>query len=63
MAYDICIRGAGIVGRSLALLLARERLRVALVAQPPAPSQGPDVRASSLNAAARTLLQDLRCWP
>ena len=63
MAYDICIRGAGIVGRSLALLLARERLRVALVAQPPAPSQGPDVRAYSLNAAARALLQDLRCWP
>ena len=63
MAYDICIRGAGIVGRSLALLLARERLRVALVAQPPASSQGPDVRAYSLNAAARALLQDLRCWP
>ena len=63
MAYDVCIRGAGIVGRSLALLLARERLRVALVAQPPAPGQGPDVRAYSLNAAARALLQDLRCWP
>ena len=32
--FDICIRGAGIVGRTLALLLARERLRVALVANP-----------------------------
>lgn len=63
MAYDVCIRGAGIVGRSLALLLARERLRVALVAQPQAASPGPDVRAYSLNAAARSLLQDLRCWP
>jgi len=63
MAYDVCIRGAGIVGRSLALLLARERLRVALVAQPQPPSQEPDVRAYSLNAAARALLQDLRCWP
>ena len=64
MAYphDICIRGAGIVGRSLALLLARERLRVALVEQPKAGS-GPDVRAYSLNGAARTLLEDLRCWP
>ena len=30
--FDVCIRGAGIVGRTLALLLARERLRVALVA-------------------------------
>lgn len=32
--FDICIRGAGITGRVLALLLARERLRVALVAPP-----------------------------
>ncbi len=61
--HDICIRGAGIVGRSLALLLARERLRVALVDQPPGSDKGPDVRAYSLNAAARTLLEDLRCWP
>lgn len=60
---DICIRGAGIVGRSLALLLARERLRVALVEQPPAPGKGPDVRAYSLNAQAKQLLEDLRCWP
>lgn len=63
MAYDICIRGAGIVGRCLALLLARERLRVALVAQAPGAGQGPDVRAYSLNAAAQSLLEDLRCWP
>ena len=30
-AFDICIRGAGIVGRSLALQLASKRLQVALV--------------------------------
>lgn len=62
---DICIRGAGIVGRSLALLLARERLNVALVDALPsatAPSTL-DVRAYSLNSAAVALLQDLRCWP
>ena len=59
---DICIRGAGIVGRTLALLLARERLRVALV-DAPAHSSGPDVRAYSLNGAAQRMLQDLRCWP
>ena len=59
---DICIRGAGIVGRTLALLLARERLRVALVDAPPK-NTGPDVRAYSLNGAAMALLQDLRCWP
>jgi 2-polyprenyl-6-methoxyphenol hydroxylase-like FAD-dependent oxidoreductase len=60
--HDICIRGAGIVGRSLALLLARERLRVALVDVPKA-STGPDVRAYSLNGAAKALLEGLRCWP
>ena len=59
---DICIRGAGIVGRSLALLLARERLRVRLV-QAPSPANGVDVRAYSLNSSAKQLLEDLRCWP
>jgi 2-polyprenyl-6-methoxyphenol hydroxylase-like FAD-dependent oxidoreductase len=59
---DICIQGAGIVGRSLALLLARERLRVRLV-QAPSPANGVDVRAYSLNSSAKQLLEDLRCWP
>ncbi|PUE53127.1 FAD-dependent monooxygenase [Limnohabitans parvus] len=59
---DICIRGAGIVGRTLALLLARERLNVALV-EAPTPAATADVRAYSLNGAAMALLQDLRCWP
>ena len=61
---DICIRGGGIVGHTLALLLARERLRVGLVApiarQPGARS---DVRAYALNQKSRELLQGLRCWP
>jgi 2-polyprenyl-6-methoxyphenol hydroxylase-like FAD-dependent oxidoreductase len=50
----------------LALLLARERLNVALVdAHPATPGAAPaaDVRAYSLNGAAKSLLQDLRCWP
>jgi 2-polyprenyl-6-methoxyphenol hydroxylase-like FAD-dependent oxidoreductase len=59
--FDICIRGDGMVGRSLALLLARQRLRVGLVASPV--SQREDVRAYSLNSASRSLLTDLRCWP
>ncbi len=65
MAYthDICVRGAGIVGRCLALLLARERLRVALVDQGDKSSSIPDVRAYSLNNAAKAILEDLRCWP
>jgi 2-polyprenyl-6-methoxyphenol hydroxylase-like FAD-dependent oxidoreductase len=61
--YDVCIRGAGIVGRTLALLLARDRLRVALVDLPPAPSTRPDVRAYALNTASRELLLGLRAWP
>jgi 2-polyprenyl-6-methoxyphenol hydroxylase-like FAD-dependent oxidoreductase len=59
---DICIRGAGIVGRTLALLLAREGLNVALVESTQS-NTAPDVRAYSLNSAAKALLQDLRCWP
>ena len=62
VTHDICIRGAGIVGRTLALLLARERLRVALVATP-RPPDAADVRAYALSPAARTLLEGLRCWP
>lgn len=61
--FDVCIRGAGIVGRALALLLARERLRVALVANAPTASTQPDVRAYALNTASRQLLQSLRVWP
>jgi 2-polyprenyl-6-methoxyphenol hydroxylase-like FAD-dependent oxidoreductase len=59
---EVCIRGAGIVGRTLALLLARERVRVALVV-PPAAQGKEDVRAYALNTASRTLLESLRAWP
>ena len=63
-ALDVCIRGAGIVGRTLALLLARERLRVGLVEQPPVAGSGhSDVRAYALNPASRALLEMLRAWP
>ena len=52
------------MGRTLALLLARERLRVALVAPPqPRSPQQKDVRAYALNASSRAVLQSLRCWP
>ena len=64
--FDVCIRGDGVVGRTLALLLARERLRVALVsrAQPAsAAPPAPDVRAYALNSASRSLLETLRVWP
>jgi 2-polyprenyl-6-methoxyphenol hydroxylase-like FAD-dependent oxidoreductase len=60
---DVCIRGAGIVGRTLALLLARDRLRVGLVEAPPPPDARADVRAYALNSASRELLLKLRAWP
>jgi 2-polyprenyl-6-methoxyphenol hydroxylase-like FAD-dependent oxidoreductase len=60
---EVCIRGAGIVGRTLALLLARERVRVALVAPAAAAPTGQDVRAYALNAASKALLESLRGWP
>lgn len=63
--FDVCIRGDGVVGRTLALLLARERLRVALVARPEkaAGAQPADVRAYALNSASRGVLEALRAWP
>ncbi len=62
--YDICIRGAGIVGRTLALLLAREGFSIALVGAPePFDSERSDIRAYALNASSRNLLESLRCWP
>ena len=66
--FDVCIRGAGIVGCALALQLASQRLRVALLdhqllGNAPSTSGHSDVRAYALNPASRKLLQGLRCWP
>jgi len=62
---EVCIRGAGIVGRAMALLLAGARVRVALVtpqADPQARARE-DIRAYALNSASRHLLESLRAWP
>ena len=61
--HDVVIRGAGIVGQTLALLLARDRLKVALVGLPRPAAAGPDVRAYAINTAARELLRSVRAWP
>lgn len=65
LPLDICIRGGGVVGRTLALLLAQERLRVGLfVPQAGGPTSSlPDVRAYALNQASKNLLESVRCWP
>lgn len=60
---DVCIRGNGAVGLTLALALARQGLRVGVVGPPPGTlPAAPDVRAYALNAASRRLLTDLRVW-
>ena len=66
-SFDVCIRGDGMVARCLALLLARDRLRVALYRPPtrvaPTEAAPADVRAYALNRASRELLTALRVWP
>lgn len=65
---DVCIRGAGAVGLSLALSLARQGLRVGVVGAEPrgvdagTAAAAPDLRAYALNAASRQLLSDLKVW-
>jgi 2-polyprenyl-6-methoxyphenol hydroxylase-like FAD-dependent oxidoreductase len=66
---DVCIRGNGAVGLTLALALARQGLQVGVTgmagaAQQATPGQSatPDVRTYALNAASRQLLTDLRVW-
>jgi ubiquinone biosynthesis UbiH/UbiF/VisC/COQ6 family hydroxylase len=58
---DVRVRGAGIVGRSLALSLARLGLEVVLQARPAA-GTGPDVRTYALNAGSVALLRGLKVW-
>ena len=61
-SFDVLVRGAGIVGRCLALALARNGLQVALRAQPPRSAGAVDVRAYALNAASVALLRGLKVW-
>ncbi len=68
--FDVCVRGAGIVGRALALALSRQGLAVALQAPlqtttlqtPPQAGTHEDVRAYALNAASVALLDSLKVW-
>ena len=65
-SFDVCIRGDGVVGRAMALLLAKDRLKVALVVRQQIEHSadiGTDIRAYALNNASRQLLETLRVWP
>lgn len=61
--FDVRILGSGIVSRALALALARQGMRVALQARPPAAAgASEDVRAYALNPASVALLDSVRAW-
>jgi len=62
---DVRIHGSGVVGRALALKLARQGLAVGIdarAATPPGGEQRADVRAYALNAASVELLRELKVW-
>lgn len=59
---DVLVRGAGIVGQSLALALGRLGLQVAICPQAPRHDAAPDVRAYALNAGSVELLRQLKVW-
>jgi 2-octaprenyl-6-methoxyphenol hydroxylase len=66
--YDVVIAGGGLIGRSLALALAKlapQEFRIALVDAEPSESGDAirDARASALSAATRNLLSVLDVWP
>ena len=60
--FDVQVHGAGIVGRSLALALARAGLAVALRPEAVRAPGNDDVRAYALNAASVELLRGLKVW-
>jgi len=60
--FDVQVLGAGIVGRCLALALARAGLSVALRPEGSRPADSDDVRAYALNAASVELLRSLKVW-
>ena len=60
--HDVCVRGGGAVGMSLALALSRQGLQVALERQEPSARAVPDVRAYALNARSVDLLTTLKVW-
>ena len=61
-AFDVQVLGAGIVGQSLALALARAGLKVGLRRDARPAAASTDVRAFALNPASVALLRSLKVW-
>ncbi|MGQ0530014.1 MAG: 2-octaprenyl-6-methoxyphenyl hydroxylase [Panacagrimonas sp.] len=63
-SYDVAIVGGGLVGCSLAVALATQRKRVALIEAFAAGDESPswDERCIALNAASRRILDDMGLW-
>ena len=61
-AFDVQVVGAGIVGKCLALGLARQGLDVALLERSGRSRRRRDVRAYALNAVSVELLRGLKVW-
>ena len=64
--FDFCINGGGMVGAALALGLAQQQFRVAVIEpylpEPFNPEKGPDLRVSAISEASVTLLKALGAW-
>jgi 2-polyprenyl-6-methoxyphenol hydroxylase-like FAD-dependent oxidoreductase len=61
LAFEILVRGGGVVGLTAALALARQGTPVALLA-PESAAPRDDVRAYALNAASVQLLASMKVW-
>tara|TARA_R110002153_G_scaffold65660_7_gene175550 strand:- start:5106 stop:6404 length:1299 start_codon:yes stop_codon:yes gene_type:complete len=64
--YDFCINGGGMVGAALALGLAKQQYRVAII-EPHVPKDfvefsKPDLRVSAISDASVSLLRSLGAW-
>lgn len=64
--YDFCINGGGMVGAALALGLAQQNYKVAII-EPNMPNEykvgsKPDLRVSAISEASVTLLRALGAW-
>lgn len=63
--FDVCIVGGGLVGASLAVVLAPLKLRVALIETAPPPQSAPswDERCIAINDGSHRIFDAMGVWP